>query len=430
VRNIETWASSKSQDLLKTVKKQLNEKDIKVDELSENLAGDANIAPLHAAADCGDAELFELVLDKMGNNAKHSDVEFVFKKKSIGWGLENSNTDAAFSNSLLTGGILDFAMKSERRNIDIVRAILERIDLEHWAEISLDDHPVAISLYIAVDSDDFELADLLLSYEDTYYQLNHFDCVQLAIALNKGKLFNKILPKAVSNINKLIGKHKRGLLHDCVNFNRVRMLRLLVEAGADVNITDADGFTPLSAACARAASNNCGERCYDLIISELVAARNIDLHVGVKRVEFKNFKAIDFLNERTCSHVRRVVEQAYNRDTYRKKLEKRKESKTQKPSTSTVSGKEISESRNRGDKEQDVKGENKICWNCSATPKSVTLYLCKGCKVAWYCRDKCQEKDWAVHRPWCEGVKKKRMEEKKNKEDSVKRLAPVFYDLD
>jgi len=426
VRNIETWASSKSQDLLETIKKQLNEQDIKVDKLSENLAGDADIAPLHAAAESGDAELFELVLDKMGNNDKHSDIEFVFKKNRSGWGLEYSDTNAALS-GVLTGGILDFAMKSKRRNIDIVRAILKRINLEHWAEIGLDDHPVAISLYIAVESDDFELAELLLSYEDTYYQLNHFDCVQLAIALNKGKLFSKILPKAVSNINKLVGKHKRGLLHDCVSFNRVRMLRLLLEAGADVNITDVDGFTPLSAACALAAGNNCGEGCYDLIISELVAARDIDLHVGVKRIEFKNFKAIDFLNERTCSHVRRVVEQAYKRDTYRRKLEKRKESKHQKPST--VSRIEVPETSNL-DKEDDTNGKSKICWSCSATPKSVALYLCKGCKVAWYCRDKCQEKDWAVHRPWCEGVKKKRMEEKKSKEDSVKRLAPVFYDLD
>jgi len=426
VRNIETWARSKSQDLLKTIKKQLNEKDIKVDKLSENLVGDADIAPVHAAADCGDAELFELVLDKMGSNVKHSDIEFAFKKNRTGWGLEYSDTNPALS-GVLTGGILDWAMKSKRRNIDIVRAILKRINLKHWAEIGLDDHPVAISLYIAVDSDDIELVELLLSYEDTYYQLNHFDCAQLAVAFNKGKLFSKILPKAVSNINKLIGKHKRGLLHDCVNFNRVRMLRLLVEAGADVNITDVDGFTPLSAACALAAGNNCGEGCYDLIISELVNAKNIDLHVGVKRVEYKNFKAIDFLNERTCFHVRRVVEQAYNRDTYRKKLEKRKESKNQKPSS--VSRKEAPETSNL-DKEDDIKGRNKTCWSCSATPKSVALYLCKGCKVAWYCRDKCQEKDWAVHRPWCEGVKKKRMEEKKNKEDSVKRLAPVFYDLD
>ena len=204
------------------------------------------------------------------------------------------------------------------------------------------------------------------------------------------------------------------------------MLSLLVEAGANVNIADVDGFTPLSAACATAASNNCGEGCYDLIISELVAARDVDLHVKVTRADFVNYKAIDFLNDRTCSHVRRVVEQAYNRDTYRKKLEKRKMN-SQQPST--VPKKEVPKTEN-GEKKRDNKGRDKKCWSCSATSESNALYLCKGCKVAWYCGDKCQGKDWAVHRPWCDGVKEKRKGEKKNKEESVEKLPPVFYDLD
>ena len=154
VRNIETWASTKSKDLFNTIKKQLNEKDIKIDKLSENLAGDAEIAPLHAAADSGDTKLFELVVDKMESDSRISDIEFVFKRKRTNWVSEYPDIDAAHPlSSVLSGGILDYALKSKRRNIEIVRAILKRINLKHWAKISLDGHYIAISLHIAISLD-------------------------------------------------------------------------------------------------------------------------------------------------------------------------------------------------------------------------------------------------------------------------------------
>ena len=93
---------------------------------------------------------------------------------------------------------------------------------------------------------------------------------------------------------------------------------------------------------------------------------------------------------------------------------------------STVPKKEVPETK-KGEKKRDNKERDKKCWSCSATSGSNTLYLCKGCKVAWYCGDNCQGKDWAVHMPWCNEVKEKRKGEKNyNKEESVENLPPVF----
>ena len=72
------------------------------------------------------------------------------------------------------------------------------------------------------------MVDMLLSYEDTHYQLNHFDCVKLAIIMSGGKLFSKILPwaKAMSSLDSSTGKLKHGLLHDCVSYNQCKLLQL------------------------------------------------------------------------------------------------------------------------------------------------------------------------------------------------------------
>jgi len=43
-----------------------------------------------------------------------------------------------------------------------------------------------------------------------------------------------------------------------------------------------------------------------------------------------------------------------------------------------------------------------ICWKCLTGPDLETrLYLCKGCKKARYCGDKCHEEDWDRHGNWC-----------------------------
>lgn len=428
VKKIESWSLNKSDaELLQTVKKQLTDRDTKINELSKNLSGD-NIAPLHAAADSNSLELFELVL---GTEGIDNNPEFFSKGQILGLKVVSYDYEEV-KDFVVAGGILDYAVKSENRNIDIIRVILDKVDLQHWACISVDGHRIAASLYMAINSDRLDILELLLSYGDKYCELSSLNCMVLAIMMNKAKVFSKVLPKVLARINESTGDNKLSLLHKTVRYNRVKMLRQLVEAGSNVNVLDVNGFTPLIAACAIAGPNNCGEGCYDLIISEILGAKSVDLHVSIRLSEFENFKAIDFLNERTCSHVKKVVDQAYTRDSYRKKLERRREMKAHdSPTVSTKRAEGLSSVPSKEDTNSECKDENKICWFCSAEPGKVALYKCKGCRVAWYCGEKCQQEDWSVHGPWCDRMWEKRKGKRKvKKEEPEKGMSAVFYELD
>ena len=53
----------------------------------------------------------------------------------------------------------------------------------------------------------------------------------------------------------------------------------------------------------------------------------------------------------------------------------------------------------------------KICWNCNSAPSSSKkLFICAGCRVAWYCGEMCQGEDRDRHEDWCEKKEKRRKE--------------------
>jgi len=72
-------------------------------------------------------------------------------------------------------------------------------------------------------------------------------------------------------------------------------------------------------------------------------------------------------------------------------------------------------------KDEDVKKgvlENKrktekCCWFCSKDEGS--LLKCSGCRKAYYCNEKCIERDWPVHGNWCSKKMQKREERKVKK---------------
>lgn len=325
---------------------------------------------------------------------------------------------------VMSGGTIDYAVRG--KNTDIVSLVLERIDLKHWTVVNHDGVAVAGCLHTAVSTDCLDIIELLLSDKAKYCQLCHFHCLVLAILMNKGMIFSKILPKALIDIDRSFSENKDTLLHKAVKYNRVKMLRLLVEAGSCVNVKDADGFTPLTMAVAIAGANHCGEGCYDLIISELLSSKSVDLDITVKE-GVENSKAKDFLNDNTCAHVRKLVDQAYSRNVYRKKLAKRMSQKSQEKSPVSPSN----NTRVNTGTSTDSKDENKICWYCSADPEKVVLFKCKGCRVAWYCGEKCQGEDWPVHGPWCDRKREVRKGKRKTKkEETEKNMSAVFYDLD
>ena len=405
VENIETWSLNISDTkLLDIVKKQLKDKKT-ANKLSKNLKGDAEIAPLHAAVASNSPELFNLVLGTEGVNP---DPECFFKGVSM-------------------GGILDFAVFC--LNIDMVQLVLQKVKYSTLQTAIYDGERVATCLVAAVEFDRLDLVELLLSHGEKYPELDPFHCLLHAIRQNQTNIFSKVLPQALSKINKQFGDCNDTLLHKAVRYMRVKMLRLIVQTGCNVNLQEVFGFTPLTLAVILDGCRNCGDGCCEQIVSELLSCQSIDLDVVVKEEGTGDRKAIDCLNERTCPHVRKLIEQAYSRDAFKKKLEKRKELKA-----STVPSKKEDVSGSKSDKTvSSSKDENKICWSCSADPDQVTLFRCKGCKVAWYCREKCQEVDWPVHGPWCERKSNKREQKSKAKAEEAltqTRMPEVFYDLD
>jgi len=429
VKNIQTWALNQSDTkLLETVKEQLKDKKTDVNKLSKNLRGDSEITPLHAALDSNCTELFKLVLETEGVD---TDPEFSHKGKLVGvnfggpseFGMQGS--DREFE---VKGGILDYAVRSG--NLEMINIVLDRIEIKHWSAVMFDNQAIPGCIFTAVSFDRLDILALLLTYQKKYCQLSHVDCMILAIMLNKAKVFSKVLPKALALVNVPFGEYKDTLLHKAVQHNRVKMLRLLVEAGSDVNAKNVDGFTPLTLAVSIAGSNYCGEGCLDVIISELLDSKCVDLDVTVNQGTAV-LKAIDFLTEKTCGHVRKLVEQAYSRDIYRKKLEKRKEQKAQAvPSVPSKEEVKVGTKSKEPASRTKVKDENKICWSCSADPDKVVLFRCRGCKKAWYCGEQCQEEDWPVHGPWCERKRNKREEKLRAKEEEERKMSSTFYDLD
>jgi len=426
VKNIETWALNQSDTkLLDLVKEQLKDKTIDVNKRSMNFNGDSEIAPLHAAVDSNSIELFKLLLETEGID---QDPEFSYKGKLVGlnfggpseFGLQGSDREIE-----VKGGILDYAVRSG--NLDMINIVLDRVEIRHWSAVMFDNQPIPGCIFTAVSFERLDIVALLLMYQKKYCQLSHVDCMVLAIMLNKAKVLSKLLPKALSVVNVPFGEFKDTLLHKAVQHNRVKMLRLLVEAGSDVNVKNIDGFTPLTMAVSIAGSNYCGDGCLDVIISELLDSKCVDLDVTVNQGAAV-LKAIDFLNDKTCGHVRKLVEQAYSRDIYRKKLEKRKEQRAQ--AVPTVPNKEEVEGGAKSKEAVKIKDENKICWSCSADPKKVVLFRCRGCKKAWYCGEQCQEEDWPVHGPWCERKRNKREEKQKAKEEEERKMCSTFYELD
>ena len=403
VENIKTWSLNKSDTkLFENVKKQLKDKKTDVNKLSKNLKGE--IAPLHAALASNSPELFNLVLETEGVNP---DPEYYQKGEPV-------------------GGILDFAVLC--LNIDMVQLVLEKIKYSDLQTGDYGGEAIATCLVAAIESDRLDLVELLLGHEEKYPKFNPFHCLVLAIRDNRGKIFTKVLPKALTKINQRFGDCSDTLLHKAAKNRRVRMLRQLMEAGYDVNAKDVYGVTPLIGMVIVASTGICGDGCCAQIVSELLSSKSIDLHIAVEGIE--DSKAIDYLDDKTCPHVRKLVEQAYSRDTFRKKLEKRKELKA-----SEVPSKQEGVCESKSDQTVSFsKDENKICWSCSADPEHVTLFRCRGCKAAWYCGDKCQEVDWPVHGPWCERKRKKRKEKHEAKAEEVlasrTRMPEVFYDLD
>ena len=379
VENIENWTLDQSnKELLEVVKKQLKFEKIDLNNLKlvKNKRGDKDIAPIHAAVSSNSPELIQMVLETEGINP---DPEYLCMGQ-------------------LSGGILDYAVTCNVK-IEIIRMIMENI------KISVDlvnayEEALPRSLVTAVKLDRLDIVKLLLKQQSKYPEFNSFSFLIVAIEDDNSRIFSKVLRKVGDKIDDTSGVCEDTMLHKCVKLNRVKMLRELVKAGCDVNVKNLDGLSPLALAVFNAGFGCCGDGCVEKIISALLRAESCDLNVSVQEGGLKS-RAIDYLNEKTCQHVRKLIEQAYSGN------------KVPFETKENIASKSDTEKSSKPD-------DNKICWSCSADPTQLTLWRCRGCLVAWYCGEKCQEEDWPVHGPWCERRSCRREEKHKAKKEECR----------
>jgi len=322
-------------------------------------------SPLHAAVLFKSTDLLKLLM-----NFEDVDVSLQF---------------GTYENQENAGNLLDLAFQIG--NHEIISCVLENVKC---SELVIIENGIPLCLANAVSIGDNDIVELLISKESFHPSLNPLMCLMLAIQDNNLGIFTKFLPNAKATLNTPIpnlsspciqcSAPATTLLHLAICSYRPRMVKLLVQAGCDVNSTQGhlEGYTPLMQAIAMAENHNCQRVCEDRVISELLCAEqiNLDLVGGEGKMT-----AQDLLTSNTCHSIRKMVEQACMRSKFKKKLQLRQE-RQRKAAESSV-GKSKRE---------------RICWFCSSTQQ---LLRCAGCRVAWYCGEECQGEDWEVHGDWC-----------------------------
>ena len=84
-----------------------------------------------------------------------------------------------------------------------------------------------------------------------------------------------------------------------------------------------------------------------------------------------------------------------------------------------ASPKESQKPREEQEVSEEIKENEKICWNCHASEReeNVKLSKCKGCRKARYCDEECQSSDWEHHSSYCEKMQEKRKKKESNTEE-------------
>eukprot|EP00092_Neocalanus_flemingeri_P027877 GFUD01030261.1.p1 GENE.GFUD01030261.1~~GFUD01030261.1.p1 ORF type:complete len:561 (+),score=132.92 GFUD01030261.1:86-1684(+) len=414
-----------------------------------------NLSPLHTAVYLQSPQLVELLMTSDG----------------VDVGLEFINPEDSDD----IGNVLDLAVSLEM-SLDVIQSVLE-----NDADRKLVTKKVITSLLCnARFISKAEVVELLLGYEAVHPVLNPLVFLAIAIKQDNLDMFTKILPRAKPILlNTIIPLPCCGcslptitLLHPAICMKNLKVVKLLLQAGSDVNSTEdlsegqLGGSTPLMQAIVSARHRGyCSkENCQDRVISELLGSQDINLDIQVGEKTSKK-TALDLVHHDTCPGIKKMIEQAYARHNLRKKLMKRKEDQAKEdqdkdlaksdksaqakgppksenaksaqakadPPISTQAKSPATSDQDKGPAKSDlveaeadlVKGDQvelskhgreKICWKCGSPPSFNKLYRCAGCKVAWYCRGACQEEDWDRHSGWCVLMERRRKERKEKKE--------------
>ena len=139
------------------------------------------------------------------------------------------------------GNVLDLVVQQQSVNLDVVRSILDN-DKELKLVI-VDEYGFPGPLDDAVQDNKLDLVELLLEYEASYPNLSLLRCLVLAMKYSQVSIFTKILSRAKGQVNKCVPNLSCPicniptctLLHLAICFHNPKSVKLLLEAGSDVN---------------------------------------------------------------------------------------------------------------------------------------------------------------------------------------------------
>ena len=199
-------------------KEEMNSKTVINADNGESFSG----SPLHAAALFKSTGLLKLLM-----NFEGVDVNLQF-------GYHENQENA--------GNLLDLAFQIG--NHEIIGCVLENVK---GSDLVIIDNGIPLCLANAVNNSNADIVELLISKESFHPSLTPLMCLMLAIQDNKLEIFTKFLPNAKATLNTPIPKLSSPciqcsapattLLHLAICFYRPRMVKLLVQAGCDVNST-------------------------------------------------------------------------------------------------------------------------------------------------------------------------------------------------
>jgi len=252
-----------------------------------------------------------------------------------------------------------------------------------------------LAISSAIEGENVEkVRTLLATYKDveclkaiSFKIIEEIKVTPLYLACNRGKIeIVKLLVDAVASIDK-------GLNHRCVDgctafyvacqINNIEIAEYLLSHGADINIPDEDGNSPLMSAL------SCDKvELFQFLIDNNAKISNLDT-IRAKELGRKKMYAI--LKQRMQQQP--PPKQQQQQQTPQQKL--------QQPINTPI--KKIRMCNNF---------QNDCQHSSYHTNNPANLKLCSGCENAMYCSTECQKQHWAEHKTNCKRLNKENKVEK------------------
>lgn len=201
-------------------------------------------------------DLAELIIDKAGSPSLFTCALLEFNKQAIK--MLEDNPDLV--GSIDASGSSALHKAAERGNLELAAMLCER-----GADVNLLNQDFETPVHLAAHAGPWkshaslDMIELLLSYGATK------DLHSLAVVGNCNAI-RDLFDQGSIEVNQVDRARRTPLFHAAHN-NHLPVVRLLLEMGANPNLTDRDGQSPLSTACLHMLSQECDPKIIECLLA-------------------------------------------------------------------------------------------------------------------------------------------------------------------